>query len=109
MSRDRTRDTGFSGPDPAWQKSPGDLSIVPIQNFEGLSNEDNININGFPVLPPDPNGDVGPNHYVQMINILFAVYDKTGNIQLGPLPNNALWAGFGGPCEFDNDGDPIVL
>lgn len=71
-------------------------------NFEGVGNLDGV-------LPPDTNGDVGPNHYVQMINIHFAVYDKTGNLLLGPLPNNALWDGFGGPCETENDGDPVVL
>ena len=97
------------GADPAWQQSQGVLNILTTQNFEGLSDEDNENIIGFLVAPPDPNGDVGPNHYVQMINLLFAVYDKTGNTLLGPLPNNALWAGFGGSCEFDNNGDPIVL
>lgn len=96
-------------PDPAWQQAQGRLNLGTSINFEGLSDLDNENVNGFRLVPPDPNGDVGPNHYVQMINTLFAVYDKAGNQLLGPLPNNALWAGFGGPCEFDNDGDPIVL
>ncbi|HEX2357364.1 MAG TPA: carboxypeptidase-like regulatory domain-containing protein, partial [Micromonosporaceae bacterium] len=44
-----------------------------------------------------------------MINLHFAVYGKTGATLLGPLPNNALWAGFGGPCQTENDGDPVVL
>ena len=26
----------------------------------------------------------------------------------GPTPGNELWAGFGGACENQNDGDPIV-
>ncbi len=33
-----------------------------IANFEGLSNQDNFNTFGFRVNPPDPVGDVGPNH-----------------------------------------------
>ena len=44
--------------------------------------------------------------------MIFAIYDKmTGFIVAGggPFANNALWAGFGGPCEDNNDGDPIVL
>lgn len=53
------------------------------QNFEGLGN-----LNG--VLPPDTQGDVGKNHYVQMINLSFAVYDKQGNILYGPVPNTTL-------------------
>src|ERR1700730_15015098 len=28
-------------------------------------------------LPPDPNGAVGPNHYMQMVNTSFAVFNKT--------------------------------
>jgi len=90
-------------PDPVVQSEFGPGVIPPtIQNFEGVNN-----VNG--VLPPDTNGDVGPNHYVEMVNISLAVYDKSGNLLLGPIPNNALWAGFGGPCEVDNSGDPIVL
>jgi len=49
---------------------------------------------------------------VQFINLIFAVYDKTtGSIVAGggPFAGNTLWAGFGGPCETNNDGDPIVL
>ncbi len=61
------------------------------------------------VTPPDTNGDVGPNHYVQMVNLSFAIYDKAGNLLVGPLNNNTLWSGFGGPCETDNSGDPVVL
>jgi hypothetical protein len=80
-----------------------------LLNFEGLGQEDNINVTGFAVIPPDPNGDVGPNHYVQMINDVFAVYDKAGNLILGPFINRALWDGFGGLCEERNDGDPIVI
>ncbi|MGI5488240.1 carboxypeptidase regulatory-like domain-containing protein [Microtetraspora malaysiensis] len=71
-------------------------------NFEGIGNVDGV-------LPPDINGDVGPNHYVQMVNLSYAVYDKRGTLLLGPLPGNAVFSGFGGPCETSNDGDPIVL
>jgi N-acetylneuraminic acid mutarotase len=72
------------------------------QNFEGVGN-----VNG--VLPPDTQGDVGPNHYVQMINLSFAVFNKQGTRLLGPLPNTALWQGFGGPCETINGGDPVTI
>lgn len=74
----------------------------PIQNFEGVSNVDDV-------LPPDPNGDVGPNHYVQTVNLSFAIWDKTGTLLYGPADNNTLWVGFGGACEETNNGDPIVL
>ncbi len=60
--------------------------------------------------PPDPNGDVGLTQYVQMVNDGFQVFDKaTRGSLLGPLPTATLWSGLTGPCEFDGDGDPIVL
>ncbi len=54
-------------------------------------------------------GDVGPNHYVAMSNLSFQIFDKAGNSLYGPALNNTLWAGFGGDCQTDNSGDPIVL
>ncbi|MGH2407414.1 MAG: carboxypeptidase-like regulatory domain-containing protein [Candidatus Limnocylindrales bacterium] len=75
---------------------------APVQNFDGTSNR-----NG--VLPPDTNGDVGPNDYVQFINLSLAVYSKTGTLLYGPTNGNTIWSGFGGPCETRNDGDPIVM
>ena len=51
----------------------------------------------------------GPNHYIQIVNAKFAIYDKSGSLLYGPVDNNTLWDGFGGDCETMNDGDPIVL
>jgi hypothetical protein len=61
------------------------------------------------VNPPDPVGDVGPRHYVEMVNLAVAVYDKQGNLMMGPLAIGDLWAGF--PVEdcTDPSGDPIVV
>jgi hypothetical protein len=56
--------------------------------------------------PPDPNGDVGPNHYVQMVNAtMVAIYNKSGTLLSGPFELDTLWPS--GPCD-DDDGDPIV-
>src|SRR6187200_229358 len=79
------------------------------QNFEGLSNEDNFNIFGFRVNPPDPNGEVGPNNYIEMVNLTFAVYDKSGNRLLGPVDTGTLWEDFAVPDCTDPSGDPVVL
>ena len=38
-----------------------------------MSNQDNFNIFGGRVNPPDTIGDVGPNHYVEMINLVYAI------------------------------------
>jgi hypothetical protein len=82
---------------------------APITNFEGLSNQDNFNVLGFRVNPPDPVGDVGPNHYVEMINLVFAVYSKSGTKLLGPASLGSLWAGFPVTDCANNAGDPIVV
>ena len=79
--------------------------------FEGLSNADNANhpAIGIRVVPPDTVGDVGPNHYVQATNLLFRVFDKSGNPLTPPQPISVLFAGLGPPCSNTDDGDPIVL
>src|SRR6478672_6489195 len=82
---------------------------APVLTFEGLANQDNFNIFGFRINPGDPNGEVGPNNYVEMINLVFAVYDKAGNLQLGPVDTGTLWSGFAIPDCTDPSGDPIVL
>jgi hypothetical protein len=79
------------------------------QNFEGLSNQDNFNIFGFRVNPPDPDGEVGPSNYVEMVNLNFAVFDKAGNMLLGPVDTGTLWSGFAVPDCTDPSGDPVVL
>jgi len=71
-------------------------------NFEGISNRN-------AVAPADPVGAVGPNHFIQMVNISFQVFDKQGNSLAGPFNINSLWNNFGGPCQTRNDGDPYVL
>ena len=66
---------------------------------------------GFSVqyIPPDTNGTVGATQYVQWVNASFAVFDKTtGSLLLGPVAGNTLWSGFGGGCQTNNNGDPVV-
>jgi hypothetical protein len=106
-----TKDTGYSG-DKVLQSSARTSALtIPgtSANFEGLSNLDNFNIFGFRVNPPDPDGDVGPNHYVEIVNLMFAVYNKSGSKLLGPVDTGTLWAGFAVPDCTDPSGDPIVL
>jgi hypothetical protein len=107
-------DQGYSG-DGALQRdgeqSRAAAATIPatLVNFDGLSNQDNFNIFGFRVNPPDPNGEVGPNHYVEIINLVFGVFDKTGTLLLGPVDTGTLWAGFAVDDCTDPSGDPVVL
>ncbi len=78
-----------------------------VRNFEGAG----AGLAGFSMTgaPPDTEGDVGPNHYVQWVNSMFAVWDKSGTKLLGPLNGNTLFTSLGGGCAANNDGDPLVL
>jgi hypothetical protein len=99
----------FAG-DPAVQRhKPKPVIPGTKANFEGLSNQDNFNVLGVRVNPPDPVGDVGPNHYVEMINLVFGVYSKTGSLLLGPTDTGTLWAGFAIDECTEPSGDPIVV
>jgi len=98
------RDGSIAGaPDTAVQSSPPSPSVpAGLTNFEGINNVDGV-------LPPDTNGDIGPNHYVQTVNLSFAIYTRTGFLLYGPADTNTIWSGFGGACQSTNNGDPIVL
>jgi hypothetical protein len=96
--------------DAAVQAEAGSASIAPpVTSFEGLSNEDNFALYGGRVNPPDPIGDVGPTQYVQMVNLAFRVYDKSGNALTAPARIGSLWDGFEVPDCQDASGDPVVL
>ncbi len=59
--------------------------------------------------PPDTVGDVGPDHYIQMVNSSrFAIWNKAGVPVVPETDLSDLWTGGGSPCA-DGDGDPIVL
>lgn len=101
--KERNIGNGATGVDAALQEKPGATAMpAPLSSFEGVSNT-------FGVLPPDTQGDVGPNHYIQWVNLGFAIWDKSGT-QVYPASGsalgNTLWSGFGGPCQTSNDGDP---
>src|SRR5256886_13690066 len=79
-------------------------------NFDGVGNGFSGPAGTFTVAgaPPDTNGSVGPNHYVQIVNTDFAVFDKSGAAIFGPVAINTLWSGFGGAFESNNHGGPGV-
>lgn len=89
--------------DPVLQLNMGDRSDAYVfQTWDGVA------ASGF--APPDPTGDVGPNHYMLATNVRFQIWNKTGTSLLGPLNLGTIWSGFPGPWSSSlNDGDPIVL
>lgn len=80
----------------------GGPEIIPGFNFEGLHDPSGV-------YPPDPTGDIGKDHYVQMVNTSegawFQVWDKlTGNSVYGPALTSTIWGQIGA-TSF---GDPII-
>jgi hypothetical protein len=101
-------DNGFTGDTASVQTTVPVNPLIPANtSFEGLANTDNPD--GILVNPPDPVGDVGPNNYVEMVNLVFGVYDKQGNRLLGPTPLGALWQDFAVADCAGLSGDPVVL
>ncbi len=103
-SLDRPRNTVKTfDVDPALQSTMGIKKLNPkdISSFEGVNN-----VSG--VAPPDNMGDVGTNNYLEMINLSFAIYSKTGRLLYGPADNSTIWSNLPGPWSGSNDGDPIV-
>src|ERR1041384_3318101 len=93
---------------PAQQSAPTVDIPSPTQTFAGMNS--NLGCNGC--LPPDTDGDVGPNHYVQSVNSSIRVHDKFGNILAGPITYNSFFSAIGtsNPCGNNvNDGDGIVF
>src|SRR6266702_4191793 len=77
----------------------------PLLTFEGLGAAQ-----ACACAPPDSDGDVGPNHYVEAVNVAFAIYNKNGTLLSGPTTYTSLFAPLTGtPCSGQNDGDPYAL
>jgi hypothetical protein len=89
------------------QRSTRGLSRVSTSNlvtFNGISSD------GW--YPPDPNASVGATQIVEIVNIVFEVFTKTGTSVLGPSDVSSLFSGFGGECDPASSPynfDPVVL
>ena len=111
------RSTNPSEPSPPVPSPPDPLLDFQGQFEESLSarvfTTPNLNFEGTAftgVVPPDTVGEVGPNHYIQMVNSAtgsqVAIYDKAGS-PLATFDLDSLWTA-GGACA-SGTGDPIVL
>src|SRR6266513_306640 len=80
----------------------------PLLTFDGI----NLTQSGCGCFPPDTEGDVGPNHYLQSVNDSFSVFDKNGNPLAGPTTFNSFFLPLGNstPCgNNQNRTDPFVF
>src|SRR6476660_8015297 len=80
----------------------------PLQTFAGMGSTEGCGS----CLPPDTDGDVGPNHYMQSVNSSIRIHDKSGNVIAGPITYNSFFYPMGPstPCgAAENDGDGVVF
>jgi len=90
--------------DPLLKKQPplpdNGPELKPGLSFEGIFDGS--------VDPPDPSGDVGKNHYVQMVNssggAWFRAWDKQGNPVMPAIRTNTIWT----QVNSGSIGDPII-
>jgi hypothetical protein len=104
---------------PAIRSAHSDVKDSVVQNFMAplAMPAPILNFNGIPFpgvacncAPPDTDGEVGATQYVQMVNEGYQVFNKsTGASLLGPNSIVSIWSGFGGVCQNNGDGDPVVL
>ena len=114
---------------PIWRRIRSDVpdpvvqaAVQPVESFTAGSSPLAAPTNGFNFVgvginggtPSDSNGSVGNNQFVETVNVRYQVWslNPTTHVAtsvLGPTTINTLWTGFGGACEAQNSGDPIVL
>jgi len=78
----------------------------PSNSFEGLDFT-----NWGAGHPPDTNGDVGPQYYIQTINTSVGIYNKSDGTRVAAFSFNTLMSqgNFGNLCDTNNYGDPVVV
>jgi hypothetical protein len=92
-------DPNMVHPDPVLQTTAGTrMPLDFVANFDGTLNNE---AGGY--MPPDPSGAVGPEHYVQMVNVAMEIFDLEGNSLFGPTMLDNVFP------NANNAGDPVVL
>src|SRR4030095_15139581 len=80
----------------------------PTVSVPGLADIDNAMIFSLLIIPPDMNGDVGPNHYDQIVISLFRLLGTPGQPMSPPFKISSLFESLGTVCSPRNDGLAIV-
>ncbi len=85
---------------------PSAAAPSPLTSFDGLD---------FATFgagrPPDTNGDVGPDYFIQSVNSSIGIYNKTSGARVAGFTLNTFMSqgGFTNLCANNNFGDPVVL
>ena len=94
------------------QLLPNSTGITLDQNFCGFTpTPSTLCPGGVCVIASDNSGAAGPNHYFQAENFSAVIFDKTGQVVLGPFSTATFWSGFTSPNNTCSAGwsDTVVL
>jgi hypothetical protein len=92
---------------PLQQEDP----VLQKKALPAVAATEGIDFDGIPspgYVPSDSNLAVGPNDIVEVVNVQFAVYNKSGATLAGPTNIQSLFTPLGGEC-LSTYGDPVVL
>src|SRR5207248_9938959 len=103
-------------PAPGTETAQGPSAEPPAPSVSGPAPGSSSNFDGLDFQtwgaghPPDTNGDVGPNHYIQTVNTSIGNFDKSGNRLAAFTFNTFMSQGnFGNLCDTNNFGDSVVV
>jgi hypothetical protein len=101
-----TAETAPSGPSTPAIGGPSAPAPPPLSVFEGLDR-----FNWGAGSPPDTNGDVGPNDYIQTVNTSIGIFRKSDGFQEAAFSFDTFMSqgSFGNLCDTNNFGDPVVV
>ena len=84
--------------------APGAVAIKVGQNIQGATLGADSGL-----VPPDADGAVGPNHYVQLVNGSFKVFSKTNGALVQSKSDISFWTNAGIPLNGLTVSDPRVF
>lgn len=75
-----------------------------VANFSGLSLADTQPLTGYRYAPPDTDGAIGVNNFVEFINGGFAVYNRNGTLAAPAMSDSQFWTNAGASSTLVNQG-----
>jgi len=105
LRRAKPAPSGAPGTDPVLQTT---TTTATSSNTTAGFNFDGISSDGY--IPPDTNLSVGATQVVQIVNVDYAVYEKSTGTQVQtPRAIHNVFSSLGAPCGTSDGGDPVVL
>lgn len=88
----------------ALPEAKGAITVQIGQNFKGAT----LGVDAFS-FPPDSDGAVGPNHFVQFVNSRVTMYDKTTGTAVQTMTDGSFWTIAGVSLGGLSVSDPRII